>query len=127
MKKWKKNKAPVFDGVERAAQQPAPSAVPTVAPGCPTAQQCGSIVLPNYSAYRVVGNGMPMGLPKYTAVDEYGRLYCPIMNYGPLPVSGPVPVATPSSIVQTTPIVTPMVQRPYQEDQSVYYDDYEGR
>ena len=104
MKKWKKNKAPVFDGVERAAQQPAPSAVPTVAPGCPTAQQ-----------------------PKYTAVDEYGRLYCPIMNYGPLPVSGPVPVATPSSIVQTTPIVTPMVQRPYQEDQSVYYDDYEGR
>lgn len=41
----------------------------------------GTVMLPNTSSFTVVGNGMPMGLAQYSQVDEYGRVFTPIMLY----------------------------------------------
>ncbi|MFA5450102.1 MAG: hypothetical protein WC292_06680 [Clostridia bacterium] len=120
--KKKKQVLAVGDGVERAN---VPQRQPQVAPA-PMAQQAGaSYAMPNMSGFKVVPNGMPMGLPVYTSVDEYGRVYNPIINYGPQPHSAPVPIATPSSIVQLTPIVSPVSFVPYAtQNQGLYqYDE----
>ena len=128
MKKSYKNKAVgsaagfAGDGVERArdfARQP-------IAGPYPMAQQSAPVMpMPQQGPYQVVGNGMPMGLPVYTSVDQYGRVFSPIMTYGPQPHSAPVPVATPSSVVQLTPIVSPVSFVPYAtQNQALYqYDD----
>ena len=112
MKKNKKNQAyfGAGDGVERArglARQP------VIAPGPAAQAPCAAVVMPQSGPYKVVGNGMPMGLPVYTSVDQYGRVFSPNMTYGPQPNSAPVPVATPASFVQLTPIVSPVSFVPY--------------
>lgn len=85
----------------------------------------GTNMLPNTSRYQVVGNGMPMGLAQYSQVDEYGRVFTPIMTYGPLPNSSPVPIARPSKIVQLSPVVTPLALVPYstQNQELLQYDE----
>lgn len=110
------------DGVERArnlAKQPMAGPYPMAQQPAPT------MTMPQQGAYQVVGNGMPMGLPVYTSVDQYGRVFSPIMTYGPQPHAAPVPVATPSSMVQLTPIVSPVSFVPYAtQNQALYqYDD----
>lgn len=110
------------DGVERArnlAKQPVAGPYPMAQAPAPT------MAMPNAGPYQVIGNGMPMGLPLYTSVDQYGRVFSPIMTYGPQPNAAPVPVATPSSIVQLTPIVSPVSFVPYAtQNQALYqYDD----
>ncbi|MGI6213148.1 MAG: hypothetical protein ACOYIQ_01150 [Christensenellales bacterium] len=86
----------------------------------------GTVMLPNTSSFTVVGNGMPMGLAQYSQVDEYGRVFTPIMSYGPLPNSSPVPIARPAKIVQLTPVVTPLALVPYAtQNQELYQYDEE--
>lgn len=106
------------DGVQRTA---APVRQPQIGP-FPTAQQSAQLYsMPNTCGYQVVPNAMPLGLPQYTSVDEYGRVYAPVMNYQPLPNCNPVPVATPSKIVQLTPIVAPVSFVPYAtQNQGLY-------
>ncbi|MDD3946470.1 MAG: hypothetical protein PHI19_01370 [Clostridia bacterium] len=126
MKRSNKNKAVssafAGDGVERAripARQPMAGPYPMAQQSAPT------MVMPAQGPYQVVGNGMPMGLPVYTSVDQYGRVFSPIMTYGPQTHAAPVPVATPSSVVQLTPIVSPVSFVPYAtQNQALYqYDD----
>jgi len=112
MKKNKNNQAysGASDGVERArglARQPG------ISPSPAAQTPCATTMMPQSGPYRVVGNGMPMGLPVYSSVDQYGRVFSPIMSYGPQPNSAPVPVATPASFVQLTPIVSPVSFVPY--------------
>ncbi|MFI3228623.1 MAG: hypothetical protein R3Y23_00470 [Bacillota bacterium] len=93
-----------------------------VATNMPFAQQSQQAAyMPNASQFAVMGNAMPMGLAQYNSVDEYGRVYSPIMSYGPQPNSAPVPVAIPSQIVQLTPIVAPVSFVPYAtQNQGLY-------
>ena len=117
MRKRRFSKRDVFvnDGIERTN-------VPTrqaPAPVYPVAQNPSqAVTLPNTGSFHVAGNNMPMGLPTYTSVDEFGRAYTPIMNYGPQPVSAPMPIAKPASVVQLAPIVSPVAFVPFsaQED-----------
>lgn len=115
-KRFRRKKAPISDGVQRTT-------VPTrqmQESAFPMAQTpSNSVQMPNTSAFHVAPNGMPMGLPTYSSVDEYGRVYSPIMHYGPQPVSAPMPVAKPASIVQVAPIVSPVAFVPFsaQEDE----------
>ncbi len=51
--------------------------------------------------------------PNVRMVDQNGQVFQPITYFGPLPSNGPVAVPIPSSIVQTTPIVTPISLVPY--------------
>ncbi len=113
----------INDGLERATR---PTGQPQAAP-FPAAQQAAPYFLPNAGLYTVSSNGMPLGLPKYSSVDEYGRIYNPLMTYGPQPHSGPVPIATPPQIVQLTPIVSPVAFVPYStQNQGLYqYDEDE--
>ncbi len=98
------------DPVQRAV---APVKQPMNGP-FPTAQiPAASMVLPNATGLPVLGNGMPLGLPTYTSVDEYGRAYTPIMHYGPQTHSAPVPVAIAPAICQLNPIVSPVAFVPY--------------
>ncbi len=81
----------------------------------------GTKMLPNTSKFTVVPNGMPMGLARYSQVDEYGREFTPIMMYGPQPNSSPVPIARPAQIVQVAPVVTPLALVPYAtQNQELY-------
>lgn len=99
-----------MDNVQRAV---APVKQPLQGP-FPTAQApAAGMILPNTSGLQVVGNGMPLGLPTYTSVDEYGRAYTPIMHYGPQTHSAPVPVAIAPAICQLNPIVSPVAFVPY--------------
>lgn len=110
------------DGVARAA---GPSGQPQI-PVFPAAQPSATTyVMPNTCGYAVAPNGMPLGLPTYSSVDEYGRVFTPIVTYGPQPNSAPVPVATPAKIVQLTPIVSPVAFVPYStQNQGLYqYDE----
>ena len=106
------------DNVQRAV---APVKQPLAGP-FPTAQvSAANMILPNTCGLRVVGNGMPMGLPTYTSVDEYGRAYTPIMHYGPQTHSAPVPVAKAPEICQLNPIVSPVAFVPYSGQQQEMY------
>ncbi len=97
-------------GVQRAV---APMRQPMAGP-FPTAQApSANMQMPNTGNLRVVGNGMPLGLPNYTSVDEYGRVYTPIIHYGPQTHSAPVPVAIAPAICQLNPIVSPVAFVPY--------------
>ena len=98
------------DNVQRSV---APVKQPLAGP-FPTAQiPAANMMLPNTSGLQVIGNGMPMGLPSYTSVDEYGRAYTPIMHYGPQTHSAPVPVAIAPAICQLNPIGSPVAFVPY--------------
>lgn len=98
------------DPVQRSV---APVKQPLAGP-FPTAQMsAANMMLPNTCGLQVVGNGMPLGLPTYTMVDEYGRAYTPIMHYGPQTHSSPVPVAVAPAICQLNPIVSPVSFVPY--------------
>lgn len=114
-KRFRRRKEPIHDGLQRSnvpTRQLQDSAYPMAqAPS-------QSMPMPNTSAFHVAPNGMPMGLPTYSSVDEYGRVYTPIMHYGPQPVSAPMPIAKPASIVQLAPIVSPVAFVPFsaQED-----------
>lgn len=110
------------DGVERDSSF---ARQPRLEPYPAAQQPAQAIIMPQQGPYQVVGNGMPMGLPTYTAKDQYGRVFSPIINYGPQPHSAPVPIATPSSIVQLTPIVSPVSFVPYAtQNQALFqYDD----
>ena len=80
-----------------------------------------AMAMPNCGAFQVQSNGMPMGLPVYTSVDEYGRVYNPIVHYGPQTHSAPVPVAKAPAIVQLAPIVSPVAFIPYSgQEQDMY-------
>ena len=110
------------DNVQRAV---APVKQPLAGP-FPTAQiPAANMMLPNTSGLQVVGNGMPLGLPSYTSVDEYGRAYTPIMHYGPQTHSAPVPVAIAPAICQLNPIVSPVAFVPYagQQESMLTTDD----
>lgn len=91
----------------------------------PAAQNAGPLYrMPNTGVFPVQANGMPMGLPQYTSYDEYGRAYTPIMTYGPQPHSAPVPVPIPSTVVQMTPIISPVAFVPYAtQNESLYQWD----
>lgn len=105
-----KKDEPINDGVQRTtvpARQLQENAFPMAQVASP------AMTLPNTSGFHVAPNGMPMGLPTYTSVDEYGRAYTPIMHYGPQPVSAPMPIAKPASIVQLAPIVSPVAFVPF--------------
>lgn len=123
MKKNKKYAATVpNDGIERTD---APVRQPRFNP-YPAAQSAGaSIMMPNNGPFAVAGNSMPMGLPTYTTIDEYGRAYSPNVFYGPQTHSAPVPVAVAPAICQLNPIVTPLAFVPYgSQSQPLYtYDD----
>ena len=110
------------DNVQRAV---APVKQPMAGP-FPTAQMpAANMIMPNTSGLQVVGNGMPLGLPTYTSVDEYGRAYTPIMHYGPQTHSSPVPVAIAPAICQLNPIVSPVAFVPYagQQQEMLTTDD----
>ena len=95
--------------VPRGAQFEQPQAGPF-----PQAQApAGIIQMPNCGNLPVVGNGMPMGLPRYTSVDEYGRTFNPLITYGPQTHSAPVPVAKAPDICQMNPIISPVAFIPY--------------
>ena len=96
----KKNKHPVADNIVRAQQ---------------AAQ---TLQMPNCGRLPVMGNGMPMGLPTYTSVDEYGRTFNPLVHYGPQTHSAPVPVAIAPEICQMNPIVSPVAFVPYAGQQT---------
>lgn len=103
---------------------------PQIAPYPMAQAACQPYIMPNLSGYQVVGNGMPMGLPKYTAIDEYGRVYTPNMVYGPQTNAAPVPIAKPAEIVQLTPIVSPVAYVPYSTQNQplyTYTDDDNNR
>ncbi|MDR3185613.1 MAG: hypothetical protein LBU04_02200 [Christensenellaceae bacterium] len=91
----------------------------------PMAQQSGMAYnLPNTGNFGVIPNSMPLGLPQFTSVDEYGRIFTPVLTYGPQPNSAPVPVPIPSQIVQLTPIVSPVAFVPYStQNQGLYQFD----
>ena len=113
----KKNKYPVADNIVRApgGMQPAqPQSGPF-----PKAQQAAqTLQMPNCGRLPVMGNGMPMGLPTYTSVDEYGRTFNPLVHYGPQTHSAPVPVAIAPEICQMNPIVSPVAFVPYAGQQT---------
>lgn len=87
----------------------------------------GTKMLPNTGKHAVVSNSMPMGLAQYSQVDEYGRVFTPIMMYGPQPNSSPVPIARPAQIVQVSPVVAPLALVPYatQNQPLFQYDEEE--
>ena len=119
MKKCRKNKgAPITDGVARAQEvvmQPQQGPFPMAQAAAP------AMAMPNCGAFQVQANGMPMGLPVYTSVDEYGRVYNPIVHYGPQTHSAPVPVAKAPAFVQLAPIVSPVAFIPYSgQEQDMY-------
>ncbi|MDR0696193.1 MAG: hypothetical protein LBF68_01430 [Christensenellaceae bacterium] len=92
----------------------------------PSVQQSGNAPyrLPTSGLFDVSTNGMPMGLPRYTSIDDYGRIYTPVMTFGPQPNSAPVPIPIPSQIVQLTPIVSPVAFVPYStQNQGLYQFD----
>ncbi|MDR2267604.1 MAG: hypothetical protein LBE09_08530 [Christensenellaceae bacterium] len=97
----------------------------------PAVQQSGNTPykIPVSGNFDVSTNGMPFGLPRYTSVDDYGRIYTPIMTFGPQPNSAPVPIPIPSQIVQLTPIVSPVAFVPYStQNQGLYqFDEPEER
>lgn len=108
-------KKPINDGIQRTdvpTRQSQQNAFPVAQMPSP------SVPMPNNSSFHVAPNGMPMGLPNYTSVDEYGRVYSPIMHYGPQPASAPVPIARPADFAQTAPIMVPVGFVPFaaQED-----------
>ena len=110
---------------ENVQRSVAPVKQPLAGP-FPTAQiPAANMMLPNTSGLQVVGNGMPLGLPTYTSVDEYGRAYTPIMHYGPQTHSAPVPVAIAPAICQLNPIVSPVAFVPYagQQQEMLTTDD----
>ena len=113
----KKNKNPVADNIVRApgGMQPMqPQSGPF-----PKAQQAAqTLQMPNCGRLPVMGNGMPMGLPRYTSVDEYGRTFNPLVHYGPQTHSAPVPVAIAPEICQMNPIVSPVAFVPYAGQQT---------
>lgn len=112
------------DGVERSASQ---AGQPAVTPFPGAQQPAPNYILPNTANFAVVGNGMPLGLPVYSSVDEYGRIFSPVMSYAPQPNSAPVPIATPSKIIQLSPIVSPVAFVPYAtQNQSLYQYDEEN-
>lgn len=129
MKKHQKNKAAGiaagYSGVEAERAGNFFARQPMAGPFPMAQQPAGVVTMPQQGPYTVVGNGMPMGLPRYNCVDQYGRVFSPIMTYGPQPHSAPVPIATPSSFVQLTPIVSPVSFVPYAtQNQALYqYDD----
>lgn len=109
----KKNQCdyPVHEaGVQRAG---APMKQPMAGPFPMAQAPAANMQMPNTGNLRVVGNGMPLGLPNYTSVDEYGRVYTPIIHYGPQTHSAPVPVAIAPAICQLNPIVSPVAFVPY--------------
>ena len=95
----------VSDGVARTS---VPTRQPQSGPFPLMQTPAQAIVMPNTGSFEVSSNGMPLGLPTYTSVDEYGRAYTPAMHYGPQPNSAPVPIPKPATIVQLTPIVAPV-------------------
>lgn len=121
-RKKKKNIQPQSSAFERGATPP-----PVPNGNIPIVEEpVGGIkMLPNTSRFTVVPNGMPMGLARYSQIDEYGREFTPLMSYGPLPNSAPVPIARPAKIVQLSPVVTPLAVVPYAtQNQELYqYDD----
>lgn len=113
------------DSVERAAR---PMRQPQVAPFPMAQAPAPAYQFMNTGTLPVVPNGMPLGLPVYSTVDEYGRSYSPILSYAPQPNSAPVPVATPSTIVQLTPIVSPVSFVPYStQNQALYQFDEDNQ
>ncbi len=113
----KKNKHPVADNIVRAPGGMQPTQ-PQSGP-FPKAQQAAqTLQMPNCGRLPVMGNGMPMGLPTYTSVDEYGRTFNPLVHYGPQTHSAPVPVAIAPEICQMNPIVSPVAFVPYAGQQT---------
>ncbi len=113
----KKNKYPVADNIVRAPGGMQPTQ-PQSGP-FPKAQQAAqTLQMPNCGRLPVMGNGMPMGLPTYTSVDEYGRTFNPLVHYGPQTHSAPVPVAIAPEICQMNPIVSPVAFVPYAGQQT---------
>ncbi|HHX48806.1 MAG TPA: hypothetical protein GX709_00180 [Clostridiales bacterium] len=111
----RRKKEPINDGIQRTnvpTRQMQSSAYPM------SQVPSQAMPMPNTGAFHVAPNGMPMGLPTYSSVDEYGRVYTPIMHYGPQPVSAPMPIAKPAEFVQLAPIVSPVAFVPFsaQED-----------
>lgn len=105
MRKCRRKPEPITDGVARTN---VPTRQPQVGPFPLMQVPAQTMVMPNTSAFEVASNGMPMGLPTYTSIDEYGRAFAPAMHYGPQPNSAPVPIPKPATIVQLTPIVAPV-------------------
>ena len=113
----KKNKNPVADNIVRAPGGMQPTQ-PQSGP-FPKAQQAAqTLQMPNCGRLPVMGNGMPMGLPTYTSVDEYGRTFNPLVHYGPQTHSAPVPVAIAPEICQMNPIVSQVAFVPYAGQQT---------
>lgn len=113
----KRNKYPVADNIVRAPGGMQPTQ-PQSGP-FPKAQQAAqTLQMPNCGRLPVMGNGMPMGLPTYTSVDEYGRTFNPLVHYGPQTHSAPVPVAIAPEICQMNPIVSPVAFVPYAGQQT---------
>lgn len=117
----KKNINPVVDNIVRApygAQPVQPQSGPF-----PKAQASAAVLyMPNCGKLPVTGNGMPMGLPTYTSVDEYGRTFNPLVHYGPQTHSAPVPVAIAPEVCQMNPIVSPVAFVPYAGQQTEMYE-----
>lgn len=116
MRRNKNKHCPVEDNIARAR---GPVQQPQAGP-FPMAQTAATaITMPNFGGVPVQTNGMPMGLPVYTSVDEYGRTYSPLMHYGPQTHSAPVPVAIAPSVCQLNPIISPIAFVPYAGDDQV--------
>ena len=116
MRRNKNKHCQVADNIARAhgpVQQPQAGPFPMVQTAAT------AITMPNLGGVPVQSNGMPMGLPVYTSVDEYGRTYSPLMHYGPQTHSAPVPVAIAPAVCQLNPIISPLAIVPYAGDDQV--------
>jgi hypothetical protein len=104
----RRKKRQVESGTDGVMRTSVPTRQPQAGPFPLMQTPAQAIVMPNTGSFDVQSNGMPLGLPTYTSIDEYGRAFTPAMHYGPQPNSAPVPIPKPSTIVQLPTITAPV-------------------